>query len=568
MINKFRFFAQAVLPLVYDDSLSYYEVLAKVVYKLNETIETVNNISGDYISEYIASGGADAALEERIDALADDLAEKVNANNAALADTLLTYDHFYKVTDLEGVTNDGTTDCYVGLRQLMDRLWTEGEHAIVYFPAGTYLNETGTLPIPANTIIMGDGDKTILYRSNVPAPTTDTSFLCPCGDNIAIYNLKVRLNVEDIPIQTGGLAVGVGVTNIEYPGIYPAFNVVRAPVRKNITVDHLYSDGVYPLQAEIAAGTGRLENIVFKNGNYPNGIVSMYPWNGADGETSPGNIGSRIENITCKWLRIGGKVSLSPNRCMYAEGLVVNNCQAEMAWLQSDGVFVNGLYINGKNAIMLGNEDVTYGIEICGEVALNNAYLIGGGNNRTYGILNRSLTQTMFGSVVIKNFTSPYLAQPWATADAAGTAMLCNCDFGNANAGIVGYGVNTKATVPSTYRYFDFTKARYATLSPGSGVTFDAPTRTRINTFGTIAWIQMSCSSTNAWLPTNVITTLPAMFAPSEDNTLGLMVGADQDGNPINKAVAIGSNGEVKAWATDAAVTSWSGIIMAIFPLI
>lgn len=38
-INKLRFYCQKVLPLVYDDSLSYYEVLCKVVNKINELID-------------------------------------------------------------------------------------------------------------------------------------------------------------------------------------------------------------------------------------------------------------------------------------------------------------------------------------------------------------------------------------------------------------------------------------------------------------------------------------------------------------------------------------------------
>ena len=40
MIKEIRYWVQKVLPLVYDDSLSYYELLAKIVDKLNETIKT------------------------------------------------------------------------------------------------------------------------------------------------------------------------------------------------------------------------------------------------------------------------------------------------------------------------------------------------------------------------------------------------------------------------------------------------------------------------------------------------------------------------------------------------
>ena len=43
-LKYFHFWCQKVLPLVYDDSLSYYEVLCKVVQYLNEVIKTENEI--------------------------------------------------------------------------------------------------------------------------------------------------------------------------------------------------------------------------------------------------------------------------------------------------------------------------------------------------------------------------------------------------------------------------------------------------------------------------------------------------------------------------------------------
>ena len=44
-----------VLPLAYDDSLSYYEVLCKLSAKMNELIENINNNFGNEIAEYLAS---------------------------------------------------------------------------------------------------------------------------------------------------------------------------------------------------------------------------------------------------------------------------------------------------------------------------------------------------------------------------------------------------------------------------------------------------------------------------------------------------------------------------------
>ena len=44
MVNPIkRFYCNKVLPLTYDDSLSYYEVLCKLTNKMNEIIENINN---------------------------------------------------------------------------------------------------------------------------------------------------------------------------------------------------------------------------------------------------------------------------------------------------------------------------------------------------------------------------------------------------------------------------------------------------------------------------------------------------------------------------------------------
>ena len=47
-LRPFRFWCQKVLPLVYDDSLSYYELLCKVIDYLNKTMENVNELSENF----------------------------------------------------------------------------------------------------------------------------------------------------------------------------------------------------------------------------------------------------------------------------------------------------------------------------------------------------------------------------------------------------------------------------------------------------------------------------------------------------------------------------------------
>ena len=42
-VERFKFIAHKIIPLVYDDSLSYYEFLCKVMQKLNEVISSLDN---------------------------------------------------------------------------------------------------------------------------------------------------------------------------------------------------------------------------------------------------------------------------------------------------------------------------------------------------------------------------------------------------------------------------------------------------------------------------------------------------------------------------------------------
>lgn len=68
-VQPFRFWCQKVLPLVYDDSLSYYELLCKVVKRLNEIQEDVVNLYAAFeqLQEYVN----DSLYEEEGDASGD-----------------------------------------------------------------------------------------------------------------------------------------------------------------------------------------------------------------------------------------------------------------------------------------------------------------------------------------------------------------------------------------------------------------------------------------------------------------------------------------------------------------
>ena len=98
--GAFRFWCQKVLPLVYDDSLSYMELLAKVVNYLNNTISDVanaeDNISKlanayeelqDYVNEYFDNLDVQEEINRKLDEMAID--GTLNSYVAPLVPTLV-----------------------------------------------------------------------------------------------------------------------------------------------------------------------------------------------------------------------------------------------------------------------------------------------------------------------------------------------------------------------------------------------------------------------------------------------------------------------------------------------
>lgn len=84
-LQPFRFWCQKVLPLVYDDSLSYYELLCKVVDYLNKTMEDVTVLNGDvtnlhaayvklqdYVNNYFSTLDIQKEINNKLDEMVKD----------------------------------------------------------------------------------------------------------------------------------------------------------------------------------------------------------------------------------------------------------------------------------------------------------------------------------------------------------------------------------------------------------------------------------------------------------------------------------------------------------------
>ena len=76
-LGKFRFWCQKVLPLVYDDSISYYEVLGKMVVYLNQVIDNVNTDTENVLTLKQAFDELEAYVAEAIQYDIHDLEQAV-----------------------------------------------------------------------------------------------------------------------------------------------------------------------------------------------------------------------------------------------------------------------------------------------------------------------------------------------------------------------------------------------------------------------------------------------------------------------------------------------------------
>lgn len=130
MSRNFRYWAQKVLPLVYDESLSYYEILCKIIEKINEIEEVWDP---DKINEFLTE-----ALDEYLDTL--DIYDEVMQNLSL---------YFADVMDY-AADNTGSTDSTTAFANAI----ASGKGVIVV-PPGQYI--VNNLIVPSNKTIIGYG---------------------------------------------------------------------------------------------------------------------------------------------------------------------------------------------------------------------------------------------------------------------------------------------------------------------------------------------------------------------------------------------------------------------------
>lgn len=136
-VDSFRFWCQKVLPLVYDDSLSYYELLCKVVDYLNNTIADVNTLGSDVdnlnkafikLQDYVNNYFSTLDVQEEINNKLDEMVEDGTFDK--LLSKIIT-----GVVNIKaiGAKGDGVNDDTIYFQKAIDT------NQIIFIPNGTYI---------------------------------------------------------------------------------------------------------------------------------------------------------------------------------------------------------------------------------------------------------------------------------------------------------------------------------------------------------------------------------------------------------------------------------------------
>ena len=192
ILSTVRGWCYKILPLVYDDSISYYETLAKVTETLNDLVKN-NNIIPEYmmklILEYINSGTIGTIVQE------------------ILATYILNVK--YPPDGITPAVGDGSADDHDAIQGCIDYASNHGGGAI-YFPTGTYF--TSPFSIPSNVSLYGF-DR---YKSKIMLKPQDSNeyLLKIVGVNHQIHNLGFDGNCNNQTQEVPAITTESGVSNL------------------------------------------------------------------------------------------------------------------------------------------------------------------------------------------------------------------------------------------------------------------------------------------------------------------------------------------------------------------
>lgn len=230
-VTNFWFWCQKVLPLVYDDSISYYEVLCKMSEYLNQVINNVNalpDIIDDAVKEYIESGEIQKVLNEML--------QNFNPINVKIPPAGLT-----------PAKGDGETDDTAALQAMIE--YGAEYNLPMIFPAGVY--RVTSLNVPETAYFLGVGNPTIFK-----APNSENALITVAGDFTAFninFNGNIGGNIAPADIITG-TAENISLAQCNFTGCVSCVDANISGIL-DVMKCHFSNYTDYAIHAE---GAGRL----------------------------------------------------------------------------------------------------------------------------------------------------------------------------------------------------------------------------------------------------------------------------------------------------------------------
>lgn len=237
-LQPFRYWCQKVLPLVYDDSLSYYELLCKVVDYLNKTMEDVETLHDDVtnlhtsyeeLQSYVNNYFSTLDVQEEINNKLDNMVE-----NGTLSSIISAY---VKVSPQYADNTSDMTDKTV--------LYINGSDGYLYKWGGSAWTSTGILyqstvtPIAFYGTLVKDNMR-VLLENNVVTVTfgNNARLQTKNGTTIAVNSGSVTLTSP----TSNNIICYNSITNAIEGYIHDDINVCKPEIT---CLFNVYNDVVY-----------------------------------------------------------------------------------------------------------------------------------------------------------------------------------------------------------------------------------------------------------------------------------------------------------------------------------
>lgn len=314
-VKSFRAWCQKVLPSVYDDSLSYYELLCKVLKVIEEIIKDLDTLEvndtglreaytklENYVNNYFADLNVKDAVDNFMQGILDD---------GTLEDLIEQYYEkktYYNVLNYD-IVADGITDNIDAMNRLMKQV-TEAGGGTIYFPAGKY-NFSRTWFIGSFVTVCGDGYGTELYctaPNHYGGNANIRSALCVVGNNVIVEDMRIEYQGGESTSWAGldGENCCISVRCYDYPSIIREimtsgnadFSLKES--RYRVTINDIYTVSKFAIRLQ-SEGTDALPASQ-QFGIIQTDILNIHAPNGAIYLNATNSLGMNkvvVDNVDC-----------------------------------------------------------------------------------------------------------------------------------------------------------------------------------------------------------------------------------------------------------------------------